>query len=185
MTISIFYNYRQSFKRRCQTPAKAIYRQPPNLKSLLVKAKVDKEVEIKGCFKTHLKNCVTCQVLKETDHFYSNRGQRYNIKSNFTCTTKGVIYLINCLDCKMKYVGETGGELRTRHRGHRQEIRKENTPLGRHFGSKNTCKHFELMGIEFTGNDPKTTRLEKELKWIYNLDTLQPRGINSRDNRFT
>ncbi|KAJ8034289.1 hypothetical protein HOLleu_21062 [Holothuria leucospilota] len=48
---------------------------------------------------------------------------------DLTCTTKGVIYLINCLDCHKQYVKETGLELKIRHRGHRQEFRKGQTPI--------------------------------------------------------
>ena len=133
----------------------------------------------RGCFKTHARNCVTCAVLKETKKFKSTSdGRTHVIKGSLTCTSKGVIYLVNCLDCKKQYVGETGGELRIRHRGHRQEIRNNLTPLGQHF---NSCKNLELIAIESTGMRPKAVREGRKLRWIYILNTLQPNGINRKD----
>ena len=167
------------FKQKMPQPPKVIYRQPPNLRSLLVKAKIPTPtITISGCFKTHTRNCVTCAVLKETKTFRSKQGENFVIKEDITCTTKGVIYLIDCRDCGKQYVGETGGELRIRHRGHRQELRNNNTPLGKHF---NTCKNFHLIGIENVRNNTKSIREQRELNWIYRLKTLQPEGINHRE----
>ena len=172
-----------AFRHNMPHPPKVIYRQPPNLKSLIVKARIPKPQDtIKGCFKTHSKNCVTCAVLKETKTFQSRNGNNFQIKGNITCTTKGVIYVVDCSDCGKQYVGETGGELRVRHRGHRQEIRNNNTPLGKHF---NFCKNFQLIGIEGVNNNKKSIREEMELKWIYTLNTLQPAGINIKEVKFT
>ena len=88
----------------------------------------------------------------------------------------GVIYLINCKDCGNQYVGETGGELRQRHRGHRQEFKKGLTPLGKHFNA--SCKNFELIAIQACPNLSKTQREAKELFWIQQLETFSPKGIN-------
>ena len=69
-------------------------------------------------------------------------------------------------------------ELRSRHRGHRQEFRKHNTPLGKHF---ETCKDFELIGLEKVFNNCKRIREEVEVKWIYRLNTFKPEGINVKE----
>ena len=124
----------KTFKDKFSSPPRVIYRQPPNLKSLLVNAKVSKDFSevSKGCFKTHSSRCVTCAAIKETNLVQSYfTGQKFKIFHDITCVTEGVVYLVNCLDCKKQYVGETGGELRIRHRGHRQEMRKADTPLGK------------------------------------------------------
>ena len=165
------------------SPPKVIYRQPKNLKSHLVRARLQENArnDHRGCYKTHSKNCVTCNVLQETNRVSSNAtGERFTIFSSITCTSIGVVYLINCTDCGKQYVGETGGELRVRHRGHRQEIRKANTPLGQHF---QICKNFELIGLQSLTNLSKQTREAIELKWIYRLGSLSPVGINVKDVR--
>lgn len=171
----------KTFKDNFHRPPAVVFRQPPNLKSLLVRAKLSQSfsVESKGCFKTHSKRCVTCSALKETAFVQSHyTGQKFKLFHNITCDSVGLVYLINCLDCKKQYVGETGGELRIRHRGHRQEIRKANTPLGKHFQS---CKNFELIGIEKLVNNSKRVREEVELKWIYRLNTFAPVGMNVKE----
>ncbi|KAJ8031999.1 hypothetical protein HOLleu_25394 [Holothuria leucospilota] len=115
-------------RKEIKAPSKVVFRQPPNLRKLLVHSTLKTDVEPqthKGCFKSHERNCVTCNVLKETRVFKSQiAGVTYKIFNSVTCTSTSVIYLINCLDCKKQYVGETGGELRQRHRGHRQEFKK-------------------------------------------------------------
>ncbi|KAJ8042522.1 hypothetical protein HOLleu_13593 [Holothuria leucospilota] len=165
------------------SPPQVIYRQPGNLQSHLVRAKLVENVRSvhKGCFKTCFKNCVTCNALQETDKVYSNAtGERFTIFSSITCTSIGVVYLINCKDCGKQFVGETGGELRVRHRGHRQEIRKGNTPLGQHF---QICNNFELIGLQSLANASKHKREAIELRWIYRLGSLSPVGINVKDVR--
>lgn len=143
-----------------------------------LKADVEPQTH-KGCFKSHERNCVTCNVLKETRVFKSQTtGVTYKICNSVTCTSTSVIYLINCLDCKKQYVGETGGELRQRHRCHRQEFKKGHTPLGKHF--KGPCNNFELIGISTFPNLDKPQREQKELFWIHQLQSLHPSGINVR-----
>ena len=151
------------------------------MKSLLVKAKLSKNSNgLKGSYKTHTKRCVTCIALKQTDYVKSNStGEKFKICDNITCTTIGVVYLINCVDCDKQYVGETGLELRIRHRGHRQEFRKHNTPLGKHF---QTCHNFEIIGLEKINNNSKKVREGVELKWIYRLNTFTPVGINVKNS---
>ena len=171
----------KTFLDNFHQPPTVIYRQPPNIRSLLVRAKISRNInaDSKGCFKTHSKRCVTCTVLKDTDLVQSSStGQKFKIRQDITCTTVGSIYLINCHDCNKQYVGETGGELRIRHHGHRQEMRKANTPLGKHF---QVCKNYELIGIEKIRNNTKKIREEVELNWIYRLNTFAPVGINVKD----
>lgn len=163
-----------------QEPPRVIYRQPPNLKSLLVRAKVPRPTEAGvGTFRLHQRNCVTCQVLKVSNSFTSfSSGRTFKILGSYTCTTVGVVYMIGCNDCGKQYVGETGGELRQRHRGHRQEMKKGNTPLGKHFNSG--CSNFYLIILQAVGELDKGGREAKELFWINQLQTFSPKGINVR-----
>ena len=149
-----------------------------------MKAKVSSHnpaVAHRGTFRTHARNCVTCSALRETTHVVSHTtGERFHLNTSITCTTSEVIYLINCLDCGKQYVGETGSELKVRHRGHRQEFRKGHTPFGFHF---QTCQRFELIGLQTLSNSTKHNREEAELKWIYRLNSHAPLGINVKDIR--
>ncbi|KAJ8027444.1 hypothetical protein HOLleu_32589 [Holothuria leucospilota] len=119
--------------------------------------------------------------LEILEHNLSERGttgEKFRINDDISCNTIGVVYLINCIDCNKQYVGETGLELRSRHRGHRQEFRKRTTPLGKHFEN---CRDFELIVLEKVKNNCKRIRKEAEFKWIYRLNTFKPEGINIKE----
>ena len=158
------------------TPPKVIYRQPPNLKDLLVRARLPRNTPlIWGIYRLHDRNCVTCEAMSVTDSFKSiYTGQVFKILGTFNCTSIGVI----CCDCGKQYVGETGSQLRQRHRGHRQELKKANNPLGKHFNAG--CTYFNLIAIQSVEGLNKTQREQKELFWIHQLHTFAPKGINIR-----
>lgn len=85
---------------------------------------------------------------------------------------------MNCIDFNKQYVGGAGLELRSRHRGHRQELRKHSNPLGKHF---ETCRDFELIGLEKDNNNCK--RIREDGEQIYRLNTFKPEGINVKELR--
>lgn len=72
----------KTFKDTFSRPPAVIYRQPPNMKSLLVKAKILKDFNLlcKGFFKTPFKRCVTCVAIKETDLVQSfSTGRKFKL----------------------------------------------------------------------------------------------------------
>lgn len=103
----------------------AAKRQPANLKRLLTRAKFSTGpdiFEVKRC----KANCATCRVLREgSSYVFNNIDMTFHLKSNFTCTTKNLIYALQCEHCGAQYIGETGGELRLRINVHRQQIRDD------------------------------------------------------------
>lgn len=87
----------ETFKDTFSRPPALIYRQPPSLKSLLVKAKISKNFDVlsKGCFKTHVNRCVTSAAIKETNlvqSFYT--GQNFKLFHNFTCDTVLIVWIV-------------------------------------------------------------------------------------------
>ena len=50
----------------------------------------------------------------------------FEIRYEFTCKTKNLLYVISCSKCGKQYIGETGTELRLRMNVHRQQIRDPN-----------------------------------------------------------
>ena len=108
---------------RLKEPPIVAFRKPKSIRQFLVRAKVNNDADFNemnsensGCFKLHSKNCKLCHVLQQTDSFSSTVTNRtYKIKQKITCKSKGVIYLVTCLDCNKQYVGETGTTFSTRH----------------------------------------------------------------------
>ena len=102
-------------------------RQPPNLKSILTRARFifPAEIERDNATKTKRCNntqCGTCDLLTETSEvLFNNSSTPFQIKENMDCTAQDVIYVIQCSGCNKQYIGETGN-LRDRVRVHQQQI---------------------------------------------------------------
>ncbi|OCT83508.1 hypothetical protein XELAEV_18021651mg [Xenopus laevis] len=88
------------------------YRQPPNLKKMIV----------------------TNQVA------IPNTQKVYTILQHYSCASSNVVYMITCTGCSTggRYIGETGQKLRTRMNHHRHKINSKScdTQVGQHF-----CRH--------------------------------------------
>ena len=61
------------------------------------------------------RRCKTCNILIQSDSFTSPcTGSTHKIRFEFKCTTRNLVYLIQCRRCGLQYVGETGNPLHTR-----------------------------------------------------------------------
>jgi hypothetical protein len=79
--------------------------------------------------------CRACNYIVPNNVFKSSFNRRlFNIKSNFTCKSSNIIYLITCKQCGMQYVGQTGRTLAERICDHLSNIRtRKSTPISLHF----------------------------------------------------
>ena len=79
------------------------YRSPKNIKDILISSKLKEQKQQqnmeaeRGCFKCS--KCYLCKwYLQETKTFTSYQtNQEFNITSNITCNSRGIIYLIDCM----------------------------------------------------------------------------------------
>ena len=150
-------------------------RQPQNLKSLLSSAKYTSSTN--DCVYSVNKcsiNCETCKLLLEgsTVTFY-NSDCIFHVKCSFTCTSKNLIYVITCSNCKNQYIGETGRDLRSRMNTHRQQIRDPNLrhlKVSKHIAQcsngKFTVFPFYQMKVE--------NKTQREAKEQYFIDKFKP-----------
>ena len=85
-------------------------RQPNNLKQILTHAKFsqtnnDENYEVKKC---NDRRCKVCEILIEGKIFkFKNCQTEFEVKRNFTCNSKNVVYVIQCDSCKEEYIGST------------------------------------------------------------------------------
>ena len=153
-------------------------RQPPNLKRLLTRAKLEPpETEEGGSFRCGDKRCGTCKYneIHEGNHIMITSTQKkFYIKSRMDCKSENVLYIITCNGCKEQYIGKTNDQLSSRMRVHRQQI---NTPKYRQLGmSKHIdecCSQepkFTVAPFYKTTNDKSRTSVKEQ----YFINTLKP-----------
>ena len=95
-------------------------RQPPNLKTLLTRAKFSENTRTGKVSKCNRGNCGLCKHLIEASEYTFKCGITKKLKYDMTCTVKNVIYVLICDGCGYEYIGESGN-LRARMRVHRQQ----------------------------------------------------------------
>ncbi len=163
------------------------FRRPPNLRDMLVRAqlKTPAPPTNTGNAPCGGRRCKTCNLIMNTNSFKSHcMGRTYKTRSSFTCKTNNIVYLIQCKKCEMQYVGETENALHIRLNGHRSDVKtkKLDKPVAAHFNlPDHTIDDLEVMGIEkIHSNDPGRRRL-RESYWIFELETMAPRGLNLED----
>ena len=102
-------------------------RQPPNLKSILTRARFTFPAEIQRDNSSETKRCNnaqcgTCDLLTETSEvLLSNSSAPFQINESMDCTAQDIIYVIKCSGCNKQYISKTGN-LRDRVRLHKQQI---------------------------------------------------------------
>lgn len=160
------------------------YRRPPNLKDMLVHAKITSAPEpvINFCSRPRCKTCKHLQKDCTVNSTASNYAHKVN--SRFSCMSSNVIYMLECSTCRKQYIGETGQPMSMRLNGHRADTLK-NLPIA-------VAKHFNQPGHNF--DDLKLYILQSNFKsamdrkyresfLIHKFNSLEPQGINlSRGN---
>ena len=95
--------------------------------------------------------------------------------------------MIQCQLCSLQYIGETKRRLKDRFNEHRRPILNPassyiHTAVSEHFlGSNHSDTRMLLIPIEKLSNECDSFRKEHEAYIIYKAKTLEPLGINKRD----
>ena len=134
---------------------------------------------------------VNCGVLSEGSKFKSNStGEEVYIRQNINCNSTNVIYLVTCKKCGMQGVGKAA-EFNKRISNYITQIEKKLKHAVRTSTffqmEEHSSEDFSIMGIvklENPSRNPKVLDLrlrEFEGYWQVRLDTLEPYGMNSRN----
>ena len=126
-----------------------------------------------------------CPFIQNADKI-SGPKRSVKITDRFTCTSSSVnvICSVTCTLCKNLHIGETGRRLGERFREHLRDVEKDDKdtskPVARHFNLLNHSKQHEA--ICYLSLHQVTTESRKNLKqkFISQIGTLHPRGINER-----
>ena len=128
--------------------------------------------------------CKCCKTMSRKSRVISNTNHKsFATPRHSNCNTRNIIYLLECSKCtkRNQYVGQILRSLSQRLGGYRAASRiKTNLPLYKHFITHhNHCfeRDIKLTILEKTQRDMLTDR---ESHWIKTLDTVYPKGLNSR-----
>ena len=167
-----------------------IFSQPPlisfkrdkNIGNFLVRSSFQTNDQ-PGTFKCARARCKTCPFIHNANKI-SGPKRSIKITDHFTCTSANVIYCITCTYCKKIYIGETGRRLGDRFREHLRDVERNDKdaskPVARHFNLPNHSKqHMAICGLSLhLGSSESRKTLEQ--KFIFQIGTLNPIGINER-----
>jgi hypothetical protein len=167
-------------------PPMVAYRQPPNLRSVLCRARLPNQkntkrnvLGVQRCYKP----CKICPYILNSKEFFSTHtNEKFQIKGRYNCNTEGVIYLITCTKCNKQYVGQTGRKVVERVKEHLYYIEKQKEATGTHFSSHNhSNSDLRIQVVEKVIPNTVNMRLEREEMWIRKLATKRPNGLNKND----
>ena len=148
-------------------------RQPKCLKQLLTRAYFSNNEHSNtfGVTKCNNKRCKVCDIIIEGPTFkFKNSSILFHIKRNLNCSSKNVIYVILCENCKEEYIGCTQSL------NHRVALHKSNIKLSHNrnlFVSKHIFQcskgKFKIMPIYQTDNYSDITLKEQDF-----IDKFKP-----------
>lgn len=149
-------------------------------------------VKFKGSFPCG--NCTICPYMLDGKEFINPaNGNKILLTDYVNCRTKHVVYGIIC-PCPKLYIGQTSQEVRKRTQQHLSNISlaKRDDSLGKNLTS--IAKHFlqehrgnprgsKIVGLKKIWPNPRggdiTPRLlQLETRWIHDLNSLAPAGLN-------
>ena len=160
------------------------FRRPKNLRDYLVRSSFADRTHhfSQTCDR---RRCSNCKNIIKADVFTSNRTQEsFKMRYSTDCTSQNVIYLIERKRCNMQYIGQTNQQVSKRMNSHRFDINTYDgqsyaTNVALHFNSdSHSLNDFRFLPIDVVKNE--MDRPCKETYWIHKLDTLHPKGMNSK-----
>ena len=168
------------------TPPMVAFKQPPNLKNVLCRAKLpttQKPKRVISGMKKCNNPCNTCPYVLPSNKIQSSQTKEMvTLKASFNCNTSGIIYITTCEKCKKQYIGQTGRKLRDRFAEHLYNICQKKEVTGVHYTSTGHS-HWDLKVQVLEKVTPNTPsyRLEREEFWIKKFSTKTPFGLNKYD----
>ena len=106
------------------------------------------------------KNCSTCPYISHglTTYTFFSSGETLPIKSNLTCDTKNLIYIIQCNRCNLRYIGETKRRLKDRFNEHRRAIDECALAITNLISNKHEWNSLHIESASSWNDDPAGIR---------------------------
>ena len=163
-------------------PPLILFKRDKNIGNFLVRSSFQTNDQ-SGTFKCARSRCKTCSFIHNVDKI-SGPKRSIEIIDHFTCTSANVICCITCTYWNKLYIGETGRRLSDRFREHLRDVERNDKdaskPVARHFNLPNLSEqHMAVCGLSLHLGSLES-RKTLEQKFIFQIGTLNPHGINER-----
>ena len=133
------------------------------------------------------RNCRTCKALRPKNWVQAkDTKQRHPISNTdelITCQSERLVYLIECKQCKLQYVGQTMGSMNNRLLRHLH--RSQQSYVHRHFDQPGHARTdmcitpLHKVPNELPATEARRTLIDLETHWIKRLNTEVPKGLNA------
>ena len=130
---------------------------------------------------------MSCLCLSCRNASRSVLGRLSHTRLGLEVKTSNVIYMIQCTKCNLQYIGETKRRLKDRFNEHRRPIINPfcsytHTAVSRHFLTSGHAEdHLILIPLEQLHTSRDSIRKAREAFLIHRGKTLEPAGLNRRD----
>ena len=179
----------QYLKEVFESPPLTAFKKQKNIRDHLVRAKVADPPQIRPIrrknpgMKRCGKMCTICPYVKEGKEVkIENKKVPWKISKNVNCESKNIIYIIECLKCKKRYIGESKRSLKSRLADHRGYINKEqvDTATGAHYNQPgHQLSDLSVTILEVSRKQEDNYRKERE-KYFINLFNTNYKGLNKQ-----
>ena len=163
------------------------FRKMKTIRNHLVRSDIKPQGKITSTSTVPCGKCKTCKNINtNTSITNTQKGLSFKLRDGGNCKSSGVIYAAQCKIHNLIYIGHTGEKLSERFSKHRYDIKKrpDNSELARHFHVNHDIDNDMDVTILQSNINETAARLYFEDKWICQLQTLQPTGINAEVNAY-
>ena len=135
-----------------------------------------------GMFKCN-KPCSICPYIKSQKIVTStSNSKKVDLHQHHTCDDNNIIYIMECLKCKLQYIGETEQTVRKRFLQHRGYVRRQETDkaTGHHFSQPgHNMSDMSISVLERIRQSDPFYRKERESYYIEQFEAMR-KGINRK-----
>ena len=176
---------------RCSPKPLFAFKRSKNLKDILVKSRLDTTPALHNTVDKKIPlgfypslNCTACRYAIKTNCFQNAAGDRtFYIKDYVNCNSKGIVYLIQCVKCNLKYVGISTRPVKILEHFSYIRTNKPSAPLTSHWsGSQHSLSDLRCCVIEKVKASEENLVIQlrrRETFWVHTLNSLAPHGLNS------
>ena len=172
------------------TPPRVAFRNDKSLKDKLVRSKLkNPNRRDPGNYKCGSNLCQICNIISLENEFTDrHRSKTYKINFDFDCNSQCVIYLITCKVCQKQYVGSTITTFRKRFNQYKSNIKlysegrrgMKQEKLISHFFTDKHHGTYDDIKVQIINYCDANDQERREDFWIFNLNTLEPNGLNNK-----